>query len=316
MKLWPEASHAYLHDPGSNITAASTRRTAHQSYGQLQRAHPDFELRDFQEEHLLAWCRRDGIAPGTQRRCRNQVIGLFSWATWKGLIKRDPSANLKRLMRVPLRPARHHNWLSQQQAGELVATQSWTDGPQSRRNRLLLQLPLMTGLRVTEFRTLTWDQVDLPSRKIRLIGKGNKAATVGIPEQLAEPLGEWFGEATEGLAVRPSAQPVFPSSRNCWIDPSVSLTEHERIIMWDRELTGGRIGQIVKEAGTEIGVPNLAPHDLRRSFAGILDALGVDIRDIQAAMRHDSVSTTERYLKTNPNRGAEATASLQFALGG
>lgn len=46
--------------------------------------------------------------------------------------------------------------------------------------------------------------------------------------------------------------------------------------------------------GLEIGV--VAPHDLRRTFAGLADKAGISIQEISCALRHSSVTTTQRYL--------------------
>jgi integrase len=61
----------------------------------------------------------------------------------------------------------------------------------------------------------------------------------------------------------------------------------------------------IKKRGTQIGLPELAPHDLRRTFAGRLEDNDVPLRTIQPALRHSSVATTDRYLADNPNRWRE-----------
>ncbi|WP_321477563.1 hypothetical protein [uncultured Paludibaculum sp.] len=46
---------------------------------------------------------------------------------------------------------------------------------------------------------------------------------------------------------------------------------------------------VVKEFATQVGVSNLAPHDLRRANGG-------ELEQIQFLLGHMSVQTTERYL--------------------
>ena len=46
----------------------------------------------------------------------------------------------------------------------------------------------------------------------------------------------------------------------------------------------------------EIGVPRLAPHDLRRTCAKLCRAAGGDLEQIQLLLGHASIATTERYL--------------------
>ena len=46
----------------------------------------------------------------------------------------------------------------------------------------------------------------------------------------------------------------------------------------------------------EVGVPGIAPHDLRRTCAKLCRAAGGELEQIQLLLGHASVQTTERYL--------------------
>ena len=68
-------------------------------------------------------------------------------------------------------------------------------------------------------------------------------------------------------------------------------------------VTGERLGekivwQLLKQYAAEIGVPGLAPHDLRRTCAKLCRAAGGELEQIQLLLGHASVQTTERYLGT------------------
>jgi integrase len=76
---------------------------------------------------------------------------------------------------------------------------------------------------------------------------------------------------------------------------------------------GGRLGGslspaavrlIVHAYGARIGVPDLAPHDLRRTHARLAREGGAPLEVIQHSLGHASVQTTERYTRT----GTEANA--------
>jgi integrase len=68
---------------------------------------------------------------------------------------------------------------------------------------------------------------------------------------------------------------------------------------------------------TAAGVPGIAPHDLRRSFAKMCRAAGGVLEQIQFLLGHASVQTTEKYLGTKqdlihpPNDGIK----LRIAAG-
>ena len=52
----------------------------------------------------------------------------------------------------------------------------------------------------------------------------------------------------------------------------------------------------MKEFAAKLGVPKLAPHDLRRSCARVCHTAGGELEQIQFLLGHVSVQTTEKYL--------------------
>ena len=61
-------------------------------------------------------------------------------------------------------------------------------------------------------------------------------------------------------------------------------------------MTVKAVWHIVKESAKRIGVPKLAPHDLRRTCARLCHTSGGELDQIQFLLGHVSVQTTERYL--------------------
>ena len=56
------------------------------------------------------------------------------------------------------------------------------------------------------------------------------------------------------------------------------------------------IMEAVLKYGRSIGVPHLAPHDLRRTFAKLAHKGRAALEQIQLSLGHASIVTTERYL--------------------
>ena len=61
-------------------------------------------------------------------------------------------------------------------------------------------------------------------------------------------------------------------------------------------ITPRGISPVVQRFGAEIGVPKLAPHDLRRTFAKLAHKGKAGLEQIQLSLGHASLTTTERYL--------------------
>ena len=67
--------------------------------------------------------------------------------------------------------------------------------------------------------------------------------------------------------------------------------------------TGDRLGekvvwQMLQQHAAVVGMPGIAPHDLRRTCAKLCRAAGGELEQIQLLLGHASVQTTERYLGT------------------
>lgn len=97
-----------------------------------------------------------------------------------------------------------------------------------------------------------------------------------------------------------------------WAHGTRGPRTRDHTMLWTRGLTStARVREIVGSRARAAGITHLRPHDLRRSFAGMLEDQGDTLRDIQAQLGHKHMSTTERYLEQRPklSRGA---ASLDF----
>lgn len=61
-------------------------------------------------------------------------------------------------------------------------------------------------------------------------------------------------------------------------------------------LSGVGVYQIVRKYGKQIDMPELAPHDLRRTYAHLGYDAGVPITQIKELLGHTSIATTQKYL--------------------
>ncbi len=64
----------------------------------------------------------------------------------------------------------------------------------SRRNRAILALMGVHGLRVAEVAGLKLDDVDLSESVVRVLGKGRKVRTVYLTDQTTQVLADWLTE--------------------------------------------------------------------------------------------------------------------------
>ena len=75
-------------------------------------------------------------------------------------------------------------------------------------------------------------------------------------------------------------------------------------------LSTSAVRKIGRRYGSLIGIPDLNPHDLRRTYAKLARTGGCPIETVQKSLGHSSVRTTELYLQT----GEECNAGDYIAL--
>lgn len=183
-----------------------------------------------------------------------------------------------------------HTWLSPRQVRELMRTCG--GDVVGARDRAALGLLVGAGLRRAELAGLRWEHISYQPTgdKMRTVlsvhGKGAKDRVIPISDKLAGILDQWQNWTGRGGFVARSlgmAQEIGDS------------------------LSEVAVFHLVQRHGAEIGKPELAPHDLRRSYAQIGYDAGIPITQLSVLLGHASVKTTQRYL--NLELDLDVTAS-------
>ncbi|RLC78200.1 MAG: hypothetical protein DRI81_07200 [Chloroflexi bacterium] len=176
----------------------------------------------------------------------------------------------------PTTGEKSHSWLSENQVHELL-TGCDISTLTGRRDRLVLAIGLSCGLRRAEMAALTWAAiVNKPAGlTFNVLGKGDKSRPVPVSAYLVGLLSDWE------QAVGRTGQ-ILRS-----VDKGGNL---------GASITGAAIAVIVGRHGKRIGLPTLAAHDMRRSFAQRLYTTTKDIFLVQRMLGHASAETTQRYL--------------------
>ena len=183
-----------------------------------------------------------------------------------------------------------HTWLSQAQVKEITA--ACGDDLTGRRDWIVLGLLLGAGLRRNELSELTFDaikQQPTKSGKVRSVievtGKGDKTRVIPIQPLLAQRLAAWKFEIGGGKIARSITRGNKKDNKNAVIDAKEN-----------KSLSTIGIFKLVSSYGAKIGKPELAPHDLRRTYAQIAYNAGVPITQISVLLGHSSTKITEGYL--------------------
>jgi integrase len=221
----------------------------------------------------------EGLAPSTVNVRLAAVRKLVSEARKNGMISAEEADNLTSIPNIREKGIRMGNWLSREQARELlgVPDRSTLKG---KRDYVIIALLVGCALRRRELASL--EVADIQQRENRWViadlhGKGGRIRTIAIPAWVKKGIDEWHAAAsvTEGPVLR-----------------SVSKG-------------GGKIGDslsdwaiwaVVAASAREIGIEQFGAHDLRRTCAKLCRKAGGDLEQIKFLLGHSSIQTTERYL--------------------
>lgn len=142
----------------------------------------------------------------------------------------------------------------------------------SERDRLVLLVGLLLGLRVSEIAHLRIEHVDLDERTVLVEqGKGSKDRVVPIPVRLVGTLAAWIGRRAHGW--------LFPSPRSG--GPLTERALHKLVV------------RTARRAGVD-RIP-VSPHKLRHTYASSALKRGANLRIVQQLLGHASIGTTEIY---------------------
>jgi len=159
-----------------------------------------------------------------------------------------------------------------------------TDDPFQKRNKVVIELLLSTGIRVSELCSLTYENVDLDSKLIRVYGKGGKERIIYLTDDIVELINEYIKEYAH-----------HTKDKNIFI-----INNHYKPI------SDQSIRRIIRKyvALSDLHV-RITPHMFRHTFATMLLEQDVDISYIQKILGHSSLRTTQIYAYVSQQRQKE-----------
>jgi integrase len=224
-----------------------------------------------------------GLSASTVNLRLSAIRKLAAEAAENGLLDQALANGVARVRGVKSQGVRAGNWLTKDQAQELLNTPDITK-LKGLRDRAILAVMIGGGLRRSEIAALTFEHIQQRDGRwviVDLVGKGNRVRTVPIPSWVKAALDEWALASvfTTGRVFRPVHKGKFINGDN---------------------MTSQAIHDVVKEYAAVRGF-GLAAHDLRRTFAKLAHKGGSGIDQIQLSLGHASIKTTERYLGVEQN---------------
>lgn len=243
------------------------------------RATEQTELNKATVQRYAAELRDSGLSAATINQRLSAIRKLATEASDNGALDAQIASGIKAIKGIRHEGTRTGNWLAKTQAQQMLNLPD-ASTLKGLRDRAILALLIGCGLRRSEVVHLTFDRVQQRDGRwvlVDLIGKRNKVRSVPMPSWAKQAIDAYAGAANvvDGIMFRP-------------INKAGRLTgEH---------MTEQAVYNLVTQYAVALGIRNLAPHDLRRTFAKLAHKGGSGLDQIQLSLGHSSIQTTERYL--------------------
>jgi integrase/recombinase XerD len=233
-------------------------------------------------EGWIAAMRAAGLAPSTIARRISAVRSYFRHQMLLGLRDDNPAAEVVTPRRIRKLP----RTLSPAESERLIEAANGTT-PRALRDRALVELMYGAGLRVSETIGLARTSVDIDSRIVRVVGKGDKERIVPLGRPATESVRRYMALGRPHLD-RSHRPDLFLNARGG------ALTRAGAFLI---------LRKLAAKAGLE--PERVHPHLLRHSFATHLLEGGADLRSVQEMLGHADLSTTELYTHVSDRRRRE-----------
>jgi integrase len=207
------------------------------------------------------------------------VRKLIGEARRNGILDAEQAAQMADVPNLRQKESRMGNWLTREQAKELLAVPDRST-IKGKRDYCILALLVGCALRRRELAVLKLEDIQQREGRwviVDLQGKGGRVRTVAIPIWVKQGIDAWqvAAKIKDGRLLRP-------------------LSKSGRIL--GEELGDWAIWSVVEASAKEIGIEHFGAHDLRRTCAKLCRKNGGDLEQIKFLLGHSSIQTTERYL--------------------
>lgn len=234
----------------------------------------------------------DGLAPSTVNVRLSAVRKLVTEARRNGMLSAEDAAHLTDIPNVRQQGTRLGNWLTKEQARELLAVPDRST-LKGKRDYAMLALLVGCALRRRELAALTVEDIQIRENRwviADLRGKGGRIRTVAVPMWVKQGINAWQAAAK--------------------IEYGSLLRSLNKVGKVGESLSDWAVWAVVTESAKQIGVERFGAHDLRRTCAKLCRKAGGDLEQIKFLLGHSSIQTTERYLGSEQDIAVAVNDSL------
>jgi len=266
------------------------------------------------DKHLSYLRTVQGVSESSIRIRVPALKKLVSWWRRERILDKDTHDDIIDGFKgdAKVKSQRQKTWLSANAVREAIDDID-TNKIKGIRDRAMAALMVGCGLRRNEVAEMQLDHIRpisgytqnkkyIERWKVDVYGKGSKWRPVAIPQWALPPLTEWL------------------DCLDMTLDKTVAIEKplFRKIQKGGLILDDGIAGDTVRRAVSAVFGDEIAPHDLRRTFAQLMadgykaNGEQIDIQQIQLNLGHESIRTTEIYLDAQTDMLDSAVDRIQL----
>ena len=173
------------------------------------------------------------------------------------------------------------NYLSEEQVFQLLRATDQDTAEQKERNKVILYLLYVSGMRISELISLKLSQFHFDTGFLEVQGKGGKGRMIPIPQPIMHQVKEYIATVHQSFT-----------------DNGKRFTEYLFPVFYAgkiKHITRQSVWIILKQLCKKAGINTVHPHQLRHSLATHMLKNGADLRSLQLLLGHENLSTVQVY---------------------
>ncbi len=237
--------------------------------------------------HIRSWMvhlLESGKTPRSVNRKLSSLRSYYRFMQREGIVKTNPFSKIT----GPKMGKRLPEVVEEKKLNFLLDEMDFPDGFPGIRDRLIIELLYLVGLRRSELISLTHSAVDSSRQIIKVHGKGGKQRNVPVSVAVIRSVKNYIDSCNGEFGDMDADQPLIVTDKGKQAYPKYIYNK------------------VTKYLGMVTSSDKRSPHILRHSFATHLAEEGADINAIKELLGHSSLAATQVYTHTSIKRLKEA----------
>ncbi|MBO4597396.1 MAG: tyrosine recombinase XerC [Bacteroidaceae bacterium] len=240
--------------------------------------HPEMDWQNVTSETVRQWMmsmmEKGSKATSVNRRL-SSLRSFFKFLLRKEYITEDPTLKIVGPKKEKYLPS----FVKESDMNRLLDSTEFGSGFKASRDRLILLMFYLTGMRRAELIGLDVRDVDLSTSQIKVTGKRNKQRLIPFSAELKDAIHNYLQDRDN----------MFPDAPEAFYldDKGKRITEYA-------------VGNIVKKYLSQVvTLKKRTPHVLRHTFATAMLNNDAELEAVKQLLGHESLATTEIYTHTS-----------------